>query len=241
MHPIVPARPRTSTRSRHSAPASRRTVWASACAALASRCVPFAAAFAMTCGLMLGGAGTLVATSTVAQADPPPWAPAHGRRAKERGHDDDRDDDRRDDHYYRGYTGREWRDDYGVRSGRCNTDTILAAVGAVAGGVIGNRTASDANRTVATILGAVIGGVIGAKVGDSIDDRDRACIGHSLELVETGRAVTWRNPRTGIDYRVRPLRDLDGGCREFELAARGGVEKGRACRRDSGAWEFRPR
>jgi surface antigen len=235
MRPIVPTRSSTRTR-------SRGTEWTSRCAALASRAAPLAAAFAMTLGVVLGGAGTLVATSTVAQADPPPWAPAHGRRSKDRDRDDDRrDDDRRSDRYYRGYTGHEWRDDYGVRSGRCNTDTILAAVGAVAGGVIGNRTASDENRTVATILGAVIGGLIGAKVGDSIDDRDRACIGHSLELVETGRAVTWRNPRTGIDYRVRPTRDLDGGCREFELAARGGVEKGRACRRDNGAWEFRPR
>lgn len=193
---------------------------------------------ALACATLLGGAGLLAASSPAAQADPPPWAPAHGRREKDR---ERHDDDRRDDRYYRGYTGREWRDDYGVRSGRCNTDTILAATGAIAGGVIGNRTASEENRVVATILGAVIGGVIGAKVGDAIDDRDRACIGHSLELAEIGHAVKWRNPRSGVEYRVRPTRNLGDGCREYEFYARGGVEKGRACRRDGGEWEFRSR
>lgn len=185
-----------------------------------------------------GGDGTPWLDVPSAQADPPPWAPAHGRRAKDRERDDDRRDD---DRYYRGYSGREWRDDYGVRSGRCNTDTILAAVGAVAGGVIGNRTASPENRTVATILGAIIGGVVGAKVGDAIDDRDRACIGQSLELAGRGQWVAWRNPASGIDYRVRPTRDLDGGCREFELAARGATQKMKACRRDGGEWQFRGR
>jgi surface antigen len=210
-----------------------------------SRFVPLLASTAVGTVLAFGGGTLLVASagtalllaSPAAQADPPPWAPAHGRRAKDRDRDDDDDDGR----HYRGYSGREWRDDYGVRSGRCNTDTILAAVGAVAGGVIGNRASSPDNRTVATILGAIIGGVVGAKVGDAIDDRDRACIGHSLELAGTGQAVAWRNPSTGIDYRVRPTRDLDGGCREFELSARGTAQKMMACRRDGGEWQFRGR
>jgi hypothetical protein len=113
--------------------------------------------------------------TTDALADPPPWAPAHGRRAK-------------DGSAYAGYSGREWQRDYGVLGGRCNTEEVLTAVGVVAGGVIGNRTASPENRTIATVAGAIIGGVIGNRIGDAIDDRDRACMGHSLELVGAGRS-----------------------------------------------------
>ena len=183
--------------------------------------------------LLLAAAGLLApAWSTPALADPPPHAPAHGWRKQH-------------DPGYAGYTGDHWEHDYGVRSGRCNTDEILAAVGAVAGGVIGNRTASEENRTVATIVGAIIGGVLGAKIGDSIDDGDRACIGHSLELADTGHTVRWRNATSRTDYSLRPTRNLEAGCREFELAA---VRDGRrrkdlmkACRGDGGAWEFERR
>lgn len=149
---------------------------------------------AALCGLM----------SAAAFADPPPWAPAHGRRAK-------------DGAAYAGYSGREWQRDYGVLEGRCNTEEVLTAVGAVAGGVIGNR------------------------IGDAIDDRDRACMGHSLELVGAGRYVEWRNPRTGVLYGLRPVRDIDRRCREFELQTRGRngkprKDKLRGCRDDAGVW-----
>jgi surface antigen len=171
--------------------------------------------------------GTLFALEAL--ADPPPWAPAHGRRAK--------------DGSYAGYSGREWSRDYGVVGGRCNTEEVLTVVGAVAGGVIANRAASAENRAIATLAGAIIGGVIGNRIGESIDDRDRACIGHSLELVGTGRYVEWQNPATGARYRVRPLRDIDQRCREFELQAqpskgkvKGRKDRLRACRDDDGRW-----
>lgn len=173
----------------------------------------------------------LVALSmTEALADPPPWAPAHGRRAK-------------DSSLYVGYSGREWSRDYGVLGGRCNTDEVLTVIGAVAGGVIGNRTASAENRAIATLAGAIIGGVIGNRVGDAIDDRDRACIGHSLELVGSGRYVEWQNVTTGVWYQVRPLRDIDRRCREFELQSRPSKGKARkdrlrACRDDDGRWNI---
>jgi surface antigen len=163
-----------------------------------------------------------------ARADPPPWAPAHGRHAQ-------------DGRLYAGYSGREWSRDYGVLGGRCNTEEVLTVVGAVAGGVIGNRTASPENRAVATLAGAIIGGVVGNRIGEAIDERDRACIGHSLELVGTGRYVEWQNPATGTWYQVRPLRDIDRRCREFELRSRAGKGKGQkerlpACRDDDGRW-----
>lgn len=173
----------------------------------------------------------LLAAALVAPAvaKPPPHAPAHGYRAKEA--------------RYKGYTGVEWEEDYGVRSGRCNTDTVLAAVGAVGGAVIANRTASAENRTIATIVGAVAGGLLGNAVGDAIDDGDRGCMGHALEVGAIGQRITWTNPRTHVAYTLKPVADLDGGCRRFEYrpGANAKSQTMVACRRDGAAWAIRPR
>jgi len=162
-------------------------------------------------------------------AKPPPWAPAHGYRAK-------------DKPFYVGYTGHQWGHDYGIIGGRCNTDEILAVAGAVTGGIIGGKVASPEQRVVGVLIGAVLGGVIGSQIGDRLDERDRACIGHSLELARTGQTVRWTNPTTGLSYQVKPVSDLADGCRQFELVRRDGrrskpVELD-ACSRKSGSWSF---
>jgi surface antigen len=186
---------------------------------------------------------TLVAAPL--RADPPDHAPAHGYRDKERGEGRDRDEDRanRKSRHYRGYTGVEWERDYGVATGRCNTDAALTALGAAGGAVIGNRTASPENRTIATLAGAIIGGIIGNAVGDAIDEGDRACMGHSLEVGTIGRVVTWTNPRTNVVYRLKPVRDLPGGCRVFDYQAgpRGRLVQMTACRTATAAWTIRQR
>jgi hypothetical protein len=168
--------------------------------------------------------------------DPPDHAPAHGYRDK------DRKQGREHGRRYRGYTGVEWEQDYGVAAGRCNTDAALTALGAASGAVIANRAASPGNRTIATLAGAIIGGVIGNAVGDAIDDGDRACMGHSLEVGTLGRVVTWTNPRTRVVYRLRPVRDLPDGCRVFEYqAGPGRLVQRTACRTATAAWALRER
>ena len=146
-------------------------------------------------------------------ATPPPWAPAHGWR-------------RKNDPFYVGYAGRQWSDDYGVISGSCHTDKVLAVIGAAAGGAIANRAASQENRVIATIIGAIAGGVVGDVIGKKIDESDRACVGQALELARVGQRVRWTNPATGLTYTVRPRRDLADGCRQFELATSGGGKSG---------------
>lgn len=149
-------------------------------------------------------------------------------------------------HGYHGYDGDDWDSDYGVvRRGRCDTDAVLGVAGAVTGAIIGNSTARPENRGIATIIGAIAGGIIGSAVGDSIDDGDRACIGHSLELGRVGRPVVWVNPRSRVAWRLVPLRDVSRNCREFEVRRnyRGRLSDRTvvACRRDRGYWEFRDR
>src|SRR5512134_3619148 len=88
---------------------------------------------------------------SLALADPPAQAPAHGWRKK---HDPE----------YRGYTGTKWERDYGISEGRCNRQEIGAVLGGVVGGAIGSKTGPDEHRAVAIILGAAVGAFIGSRI-----------------------------------------------------------------------------
>lgn len=167
-----------------------------------------------------------------AVADPPAHAPAHGWRKKH-------------DPYYVGYSGRHWDHDYGILSGRCNRETIATVLGGVVGAVVGSRTSTEENRTVATIAGAVVGAVIGKWIGRELDDADRACVGHSLEVGASGQRIAWSNETTGVRYEIVPgdgRKDSGDGCREFTLSAVAGEkrssQRGVACQSQAGVWEI---
>ncbi|KQM18779.1 glycine zipper 2TM domain-containing protein [Novosphingobium sp. Leaf2] len=112
-----------------------------------------------------------------ALGDPPPWAPANGRR----------DHDRQDGRDYRG--GRDYRaaqlydsrgryreprritrDSYvwRGRDGRyyCKRDngTTGLIIGAGVGALAGNQIAGRGDRTLGTVLGGVLGGVLGQRI-----------------------------------------------------------------------------
>ena len=103
-------------------------------------------------------------------ADPPPWAPAHGRRAKDAERDyrerrDERDSYYRDDrrHHARRVVRYEevvYRGDDGRYYCHRSDGTTGLIVGAVAGGLIGNQVARGKSATLGTILGAGAGELI---------------------------------------------------------------------------------
>jgi surface antigen len=188
-----------------------------------------------------------------APADPPPWAPAHGWRKK-------------NDPNYVGYTGNKWPQDYGVLDGSCDVARVGTVVGGVVGGVIGSEVAKDSpHRQVAILVGTVVGAVIGHRIGQEIDNSDRGCMGHALELTAELKPVRWTNPRTGVSYILTPTRnfsDRQNPCREFTTTAAAGGQrdgskgkgwskkgkaaqgeeatfKGVACRRANGEWVIR--
>jgi hypothetical protein len=105
-----------------------------------------------------------------AWADPPPWAPAHGRRAKEaeRAYREDerayREDERRHERRVVRYEERIWRGDDGRVYCHRSDGTTGLIVGAVAGGVIGNRLARGQSAVLGTLLGAGAGALIGQAV-----------------------------------------------------------------------------
>lgn len=171
-------------------------------------------------------------TAPAAFADPPPHAPAHGWRAKH-------------DPYYLGYTGHRWRDDYGIRDGRCDRDRVGTVLGAAAGGAIGSAVGSRDNRLIAILAGATIGAIIGREVGQDMDRNDRACFGHSLELLDDGRRVHWDGSRPGIRYLLTPEGRFEHDrrvCRRFtvvrELDGRRITKRGSACRYGEDEWRM---
>lgn len=172
----------------------------------------------------------MLVTSSLALADPPPHAKAHGWRKK-------------NDPHYVGYTGRQWERDYGVLEGNCNRKEIGTVVGAVVGGAIGSQVGDGSGRTVAIIVGSVLGAAIGREIGREFDDRDRACFGHALELAPEGQSVRWLNEKTGVTYVLAPHGQAQSGgtCRTYKLtASREGKSKtsdGRACRSEDGTWK----
>ena len=140
----------------------------------------------------------------------PDHAPAHGWRKKH-------------DPAYVGYTGREWERDYGIVEGHCNRDDIGTVIGAVVSAAqSARRSAMDPNRTVAIVVGSVLGAVVGREIGRDLDERDRACVGHSLELVKLGQKVRWTNEQTRVAYLLTPLaaaKGDPGGCRRLHVAS----------------------
>lgn len=103
---------------------------------------------------------------TPALADPPPWAPAHGRRAHDRHDEYDRygryiEPRRlsRNDEIWRGRDGR-----YYCRRSNGTTGLIIGAgVGALLGRAIDTR----GERTTGTILGAAGGALLGREIEQS--------------------------------------------------------------------------
>lgn len=169
--------------------------------------------------------------SPTVYADPPPWAPAHGWRKKH-------------DPYYTGYGGRQWPNDYGIYSGRCNREAVGTALGGIVGGAIGSTVGKGDGKAVAVIVGAVIGAVIGNKIGRDLDNADRGCIGHTLELGATNQPVAWMNANTGLNYTVTPLSGFSANgqkCRYYKLNIRGDgindTRSERACMAPDGTWQ----
>ena len=163
-------------------------------------------------------------------ADPPAHAPAHGWR-------------RKNDPNYVGYTGVTWTRDFDISSGSCNRQEIATVVGGIAGGVIANRVA-DEHKAVATIVGVIAGAAIGNRIGKELDEADRGCFGHALEIAQPGQRITWTNEAAGQRYEMTPGNASPrhgASCREYTLVTIVGRERssktGVACQSQPGVWQ----
>lgn len=113
-------------------------------------------------------AAVVAITATPALADPPPWAPAHGKRAKDAIYDSHG--------YY--ITPRRitrdshvWRGDDGKYYCRRDNGTTGLLIGAGVGALAGHELAGRGDKTLGALLGAAVGGTIGR----AIDRGDLQC------------------------------------------------------------------
>lgn len=98
--------------------------------------------------------------ASTAYADPPPWAPAHGRRAHD-GYAQQR--------YYSTDNGiRYWQGDDGRYYCKRSNGTTGLLLGGAAGALAGRAIDSHGSRTTGTILGAAAGALLGREI-----DRNR--------------------------------------------------------------------
>ncbi len=164
------------------------------------------------------------APAGTAFADPPPWAPAHGYRAKYQYPD--------------------------IDIGTCNrslssSQLVGGALGAIVGGLLGSKVGKGSGMLAATAAGTLLGALAGASIARSMDTADNECLRRALEASPDQREVAWQNPDADAQYKVTPVRSYENRagryCREYitEAVVGGRTEKvyGTACRQPDGAWQ----
>ncbi|KRA84577.1 glycine zipper 2TM domain-containing protein [Altererythrobacter sp. Root672] len=115
--------------------------------------------------LLALAAAAMAVTAAPAMADPPPWAPAHGKRAH---------DAARYDRYGRyveprrlSANDRVWRGNDGQYHCKRDNGTTGLIIGGAAGALLGRALDGGQSRTLGTILGAAGGALIGKEIDSS--------------------------------------------------------------------------
>ncbi len=124
-----------------------------------------------------------------------------------------------------------------------NNESTGMVAGGVAGGLLGSQIGSGSGQVAAAATGALVGAVLGGRVGQYMDKQDQLEVQRALESAPTGKAVRWKNPDSGNQYRVTPTRTYyrnEQPCREYTTYANiGGKQEqiyGKACRTADGSW-----
>lgn len=112
-------------------------------------------------------AASLAAVSLAATpvyADPPPWAPAHGKRAKDNHHS--KYDSRGRYYEPRRVTRNDyvWRGKDGHYHCKRDNGTTGLLIGAGVGALAGHEIAGSGDKTLGALLGAAGGGLLGREI-----------------------------------------------------------------------------
>lgn len=117
--------------------------------------------------------------------------------------------------------------------------------GGVAGGLLGSTIGNGGGKVLAIAAGTIAGALIGGSIGKNMDDNDRARMAMALERNDVNQPAYWHNARTGANYEVIPVRNVQRRgnryCREYRTVADIGGKKqqlyGTACRQPDGSWK----
>ena len=214
-------------------------------------------------GVLLGAIALCFTVTSVppVKADPPPWAPAWGYRAKQ-GHGYEEKYEYKYKYKYKSKGKHRGKGERGavfaqpvpapnmppfdIGLGRCNRELLAGLLGAAGGGFLGAQIGDGRGQLAAVAGGTLLGFLIGGSVGRSMDAVDQNCVGQAIEHANDGQAIAWDNPNNGGQYRVVPTQTVDRGdgryCREYtaESIVGGQVQQtyGTACRQPDGSWEL---
>jgi len=171
-----------------------------------------------------------VAVPAPVLADPPPWAPAHGYRKKNK---------------HKHHDAVAYAPPFGIDLGRCNREVVGAVIGGAAGGVLGSTIGKGDGQVAGVIGGTIIGILVGGAIGRSMDQADHGCTGQILEHAHDNQRIVWQSP-AGAEYTMRPGRTwkaADGVfCRDYQASStingRAQQVYGKACRKPDGSWQL---
>jgi surface antigen len=129
-----------------------------------------------------------------------------------------------------------------------NEKALIGGIGAAAaGGLLG---AAFHLGPAGIIGGALLGGLAGGAIGNRMDAADKQqqaqAAQRAFETAPSGQSVPWRNPDTGHNGLVTPVRTYQASngqyCREFQQTITVGGENhnayGTACRQPDGSWKI---
>ncbi|SCZ62384.1 Surface antigen [Thiohalomonas denitrificans] len=172
---------------------------------------------------------------------PPPWAPAHGYRRKHEGSRDHRYGEERPVAEIRVSNG-----DIAIEGSTCNREAAGAVFGGILGGIVGNQVGrNEGNQELGTVAGAITGFAVGKSLGRSMDRKDASCTAHALDSARDGQTVSWRNPDSGVDFRLTPIETFQSDgllCRRYHTKVISSDDqaegRSKACRTQDGTWRF---
>jgi surface antigen len=130
-------------------------------------------------------------------AEPPPWAPAWGYRAKHKGKNKHK-------------VQQAYVPPFDIGLGNCNRELLGSLLGAAAGGLAGSQIGDGRGQLAAVAGGTLLGFLMGGTIGRNMDEIDQNCVGQALEHAEDGQQIAWNNPQTGAQYQVVPTRTVQG-------------------------------
>lgn len=126
-----------------------------------------------------------------------------------------------------------------------NNEDVGVLAGGIAGGLLGSTIGGGNGKILAIAAGSIAGMLIGSSIGRDMDDNDRIRVNRALEYNSVGEPAYWRNARSGVQYRVVPIRNVkvhgNRYCREYRAVAVIDGKKqqmyGTACRQPDGSWK----
>ena len=125
-----------------------------------------------------------------------------------------------------------------------NNESIGSVTGGVVGGLLGSQFGHGTGQVAAAVGGTMLGAFLGNSIGKTMDTVDQMKLQKALETQPTGQTQAWKNPDSGNQYTVKPIRTYQHAnqpCREYvTTAVIGGKQEkifGKACRQADGSWK----